>query len=221
MRSKTFSIITFGCRVNQAESRMLGERLASAAMKQCSNETIADIVIINTCAVTAKAEKEVRQMIRRVKRENLECFLVATGCWATKIKNERQKIKNTNEKLLKLIDLVVGNEDKLRIPEILLGRKARPFQIRKDGPFKSFYRDKYFKHKKALIKIQDGCDNFCTYCIVPYLRGRSVSRPVDEIVEEVGEKVEQGIKEIVLTGIDIASYKFKLKTQNSKPHVKT
>jgi len=187
-------------------------------MEQCSNETMAGIVIINTCAVTGKAEKEVRQMIRRVKRENPECFLVVTGCWIDNIKNKKLNIKNTNKKLkiLENIDLVAGNEDKMRIGEIL----GRRFSLRhiKDGPL---YEDKYFKSKKALVKIQDGCVNFCTYCIVPYLRGRSRSRPADEIIEEVREKVEQGIRGVVLTGVDIASYKFEARNSKFETNLKS
>jgi len=220
MKRKTFKIITFGCRTNQAESRMIGEGLVRNKFigfnKLLVNKKLKDrikpnIVIINSCVVTKKAEKEVRQMIRKVKRENPGCFLVVTGCFINNIKNQKAKIKNTNKKLLKLIDLLVENKDKLKIPEIL--KKQLNNETIEQSSNGTIYRDKYFKSKKALIKVQDGCDNFCTYCIVPYLRGRSSSRPAEEIIEEIREKVEQRVKEIVLTGIDIAAYGREIKNK--------
>jgi len=178
---KTFSIITFGCRTNQAESRLIGEELVNASMKpargwsasgrQCNNETIADLVIINACAVTAKAEKEVRQYIRRVKRENPQCLLLITGCFTDKTK-------------------VIPKKD-------LINNQSH----------KAYYQDKYSLSGKAVVKIQDGCNHFCTYCIVPYLRGRSKSRPAEKIIREIKGLEIRKIKEVILTGIDIADYK--------------
>jgi len=185
---KTFNIVTFGCRTNQAESRVIGEQLSKLAMKQCSNETIADLVIINSCAITQKAEKEVNQFIRRVKRENPKCLLVITGCF-----NEKSGFK--------IYDLRIKN--KKNIAE-KIKKKFSNITIKQSSNI--FYKDKYSKSGKAIVKIQDGCNNFCTYCIVPYLRGRSVSRPINEIIKEIKELEIRGIKEIILTGIDIADY---------------
>jgi threonylcarbamoyladenosine tRNA methylthiotransferase MtaB len=164
---KTFSIITFGCRVNQAESRYIAESLCQKGWKYQGNRR--DLVIINSCAVTHKAEKEVKQFARRVKRENPNVKLIITGCFTDKTKLTPKK---------NLIGHNSGN-----------------------------YQDKYAGSGKAIVKIQDGCNNFCSYCIVPFLRGRSVSRPEEEIIQEIRRLEIRKIKEIILTGIDIADYK--------------
>lgn len=220
MTLKSFQIITFGCRVNQAESRMMGESLVKlglaqkcAMAKKCVKSKlggVADLVIINTCCVTKKAEREVRKEIRKVKKENPNCFLVVAGCWVNKIKNQNSKIKIKNDLKTK-IDLLITNEQKSKIASFL----KKKISLNKK---QSTYKDKYFKFKKALIKIQEGCNNFCSYCIVPYVRGRSRSRPAEEIIGEIKQKVEEGIEEVVLTGIDIKDYKFKI--QNSKLKIK-
>ena len=222
---KSFRIITFGCRVNQAESRMMGEGIA----KQFGGQNVdiykkADLVVINTCCVTGKAEKEVRKEIRRVKRENPECFLAVCGCWVDRIKNldlpvrpAGLKIKSVSWRIKSKIDLLINNKDKKKIGEIL----RKKFIITKirlnDTEVK--YLGKYGQYKKAMVKIQEGCDNFCSYCIVPWVRGRSKSRSADKIIKEVKEKVNEGIEEIILTGTDIEDYK--LINKNMKRNLKT
>lgn len=201
----SFKIITFGCRVNQAESRMMGEKLVKLGISQTSNSGKARIIIINTCCVTSKAEREVRKEIRRIKRENPSCFLIVVGCWPEKIKN--LKLKTPDLK----IDLLIGNKKKLKIAEVL---KKYFKKIKKRGLKQETYQDKYLQFAKALIKIQDGCNKFCSYCIVPYVRGRLASRRPEEIIREIKQKVKKGIKEVVLTGIDIADYKLTTKEAN-------
>jgi len=205
---KTFKIITFGCRVNQAESRAMGAAIVSLfhcfIVDSCKD---ADLVVINTCCVTNKAEREVRKEIRRVKRENPECFLVVCGCWANKVKSEKLKVKSYSSKLK--IDLLVENEDKLE-----WFKRFKKFKGLASTTSKTFYKDKYAKSKKAMVKIQEGCDNFCTYCIVPYVRGRSKSRSAKEIIKEINRLVKNGIEEIVLTGVDIASFNFQFSNPN-------
>ncbi len=191
-------LITFGCRLNQAESRMMGEALCSRfpGLKVVNSLSIADIVIINSCSVTQKADKEVRQMIRKIKRENPDCFLIVSGCWAEKL------FKKSPRKFSSSIDLLIENKNKMKLPEILkkkLGCFKKPLLA-------NFYKDKYASSGKALIKIQEGCNNFCTYCIVPFLRGRSISRPIKEIIKEVNIQIKEGIKEIILTGVEVSDY---------------
>ncbi len=225
---KTFSIITFGCRTNQAESRLIGEQLTNLAMQPCSHLTMADIVILNSCAVTVKAEKEVRQAIRTIKRENPGCFLVVSGCWVSKTQSAKLKAQNhnLNVKTFEKIDLVVENKDKMKIGDYcssvarcrlvpgVVGKFNRDsFSIPPESDSGvtrriNYFQDKYARSGKALVKIQDGCDNFCTYCIVPYLRGRSKSRPAEGIIKEINGLVKRGIKEVILTGVDIADYRF-------------
>ncbi|MFC1711672.1 MiaB/RimO family radical SAM methylthiotransferase [Patescibacteria group bacterium] len=199
---KTFTITTFGCRVNQAESRMIGEKMARWGYQQVKTLKKASLVIINTCCVTGKAEREVRKEIRRIKRENPACFLIVCGCWVNKI----DKLQLTDKSLK--IDLLLKNQEKNKISKILAGFSADK-NINKSS--KNTYCDKYFPFKKAIINIQTGCDKFCTYCIVPWVRGRSKSRTVEEIIKEINIQVKSGIEEVILTGIDIQDYKFKSK----------
>lgn len=222
---KSFRIITFGCRVNQAESRMMGEELVRNKFIKFNELLVKkeklDIMIINTCCVTNKAEREVRKEIRRVKRENPKCFLVVAGCWVNKVKSEKLKVKSCSSKLkvtdehseiLRLIDLLITNEEKKNTVEIL--KKQFSNRTMKQCSNGAIYKDKYAKYKKAMVKIQSGCDNFCTYCIVPYVRGRSKSRYLKEIINEIKKLVKQGIEEVVLTGIDIASFNFQFSNPN-------
>jgi threonylcarbamoyladenosine tRNA methylthiotransferase MtaB len=261
MKLTKFKIITFGCRVNQAESRMLGEELVRNIRGIKSTKSIkgVDLVILNTCCVTVKAEKEVRQTIRRIKKDNPKCFLIVTGCWVDRFRAEvgvwdslRSPVKNylslqshanklhqqtgqrrdalktktkqfllapreSHRALLKNIDLLVSNKGKAELAGIL----REYFNHLAIQPFSHLpYRDKYANDKKTIIKIQDGCNNFCTYCIVPYVRGRSISRPVEEIIKEIKQKEKEGIKEVILTGIDLEDYKFKVKSEKLKVTVK-
>lgn len=211
-RFKTFKIITFGCRVNQAESRMMGEKIVKQLPNsQASRNKKADLVIINSCSVTHKAEREVRKEIRRVKRENPNCFLVVAGCWVEKVKDKKLEI-------LKQIDLLIGNKNKLKW--IKKFKKSTSSFIPTALKSSKLYQDKYAKSKKALLKIQTGCNNFCSYCLVPYLRGRSRSRYADEILKEIKGLIKNGIQEIILTGVDIADFRFKVKTKKLKDIIK-
>ncbi len=224
MELKSFKIITFGCRVNQAESRLIGEQLASKlAMKPVEKTKKADLVVINTCCVTHKAEKEARKEVRRVKRENPKCFLVVAGCWVENVlcaidsKKSSQRrdainMKKENFKqfarTLTLVDLLIENKDKKKIGQILKSKFIKNI-IQQDGDL-GRYKDKYGVSNKALVKVQEGCDNFCTYCIVPYVKGRSKSRSIKEVVKEIRDLIEQGIKEVILTGTDMSDYRFGL-----------
>lgn len=179
----------------------MGEKLGFLGL--AFGEQKPDLIIINSCCVTKKAEKEVKQMIRRIKRENPKVFLVVAGCFINNIEN--QKANSKNSKMTRLIDLIVKNEEKNKIGELL---KERFSEWENEKKRKS-YQDKYANSKKALIRIQTGCDNFCSYCIVPYVRGRSVSRDPEEIIKEIKQKTREGIREVILTGVDISNYNLK------------
>jgi threonylcarbamoyladenosine tRNA methylthiotransferase MtaB len=206
MDLKTFQIITFGCRVNQAESRLIGEKLAKSIKGIKSTKSIkgANLIIINTCCVTHKAEKEVRQAIRKAKRENPNCFLVVAGCLIDKAENSKIPNNPLSLKTLNQADLLLTNKQKKDITKILKKQLSNR-TIEQSNNRK--YHDKYSQSNMALVKIQEGCDNFCTYCIVPYVRGRSQSRPADKIIAEINQLVKQGIEEVVLTGIDTSSFR--------------
>ncbi len=164
----------------------------------------ADIYIINTCTVTNMSDRKSRQMLRRMKEQNQNAIVVAVGCYAQVAKEELKKIPE--------IDLVLGNNEKLKITEYVedyIEKNENQIEIEDVMHSKEFYDfgDVTFTEKtRAVIKIQDGCDRFCSYCIIPYARGRVRSRKPESIVSEIEKIAKEGIKEVVITGIHIASY---------------
>lgn len=167
-------------------------------------EEMADIYIVNTCTVTNMSDRKSRQIIRRVKLKNKEAILVVTGCYAQVAKDELDKIED--------IDIVLGNAEKKDIVSyvekfIMNNKKEDAVEdIMKEKCVTEFEVPAYTEKTRAVIKIQDGCDRFCSYCIIPYARGRVRSRMLNDIVEEITQIAKTGIKEIIITGIHIASY---------------
>ncbi len=172
--------------------------------------TIADIYIINTCTVTNMADRKSRQMARRAKQLNPKSIVVAVGCYAQVARSELEKIDE--------IDLVLGNNEKNEIVKYLesynIDKKQEITEVFSQKEYLDFGDITYTEKTRAVVKIQDGCDRFCTYCIIPYARGRVRSRAVENILEEIKKNVENGIKEVVITGIHIASYGKDLKNVN-------
>ena len=166
----------------------------------------ADIYIVNTCTVTNIADRKSRQMLRRVKEINPNSIVVACGCYAQVGKEELKKIQE--------IDLIIGNNEKKNIVEIIenfiQNKNTKENEIVTDVMYQKEYIEfgntTYTEKTRAVVKIQDGCDRFCSYCIIPYARGRVRSRKLENVIEEAKKIVENGIKEIVITGIHIASY---------------
>lgn len=164
----------------------------------------ADIYIINTCTVTNMSDRKSRQMLRRMKEQNQNAIVIAVGCYAQVAKEELKKIPK--------IDLVLGNNEKLKITDYVkdyIEKNENQIEIEDVMHSKEFYDfgDVTFTEKtRAVIKIQDGCDRFCSYCIIPYARGRVRSRKPESVVSEVEKIAKEGIKEVVITGIHIASY---------------
>ena len=167
-------------------------------------EEMADVYIINTCTVTNMADRKSRQMLRRVKQINPNSIVVATGCYAQVAKDELQKIEN--------IDLVLGINEKNDIVDYVnkfLSNKTKEMEISDvlhQVEFLDFGTVTHTEKTRMVIKIQDGCDRFCSYCIIPYARGRVRSRMPENIIEEISHVAKEGIKEVVITGIHIASY---------------
>ena len=168
-------------------------------------EEFADVYIINTCTVTNMSDRKSRQIIRRAKQINPNSILVATGCYAQTAKEELEKITD--------IDLIVGNTEKKDIVKIVEEyrdnknrERVKMSDINKQKEFVDFGSVTYTEKTRAVIKVQDGCNQFCTYCIIPYARGRIRSRKIESVIEEVKKIAEKGIKEVVITGIHIASY---------------
>ncbi|MBE6552410.1 MAG: tRNA (N(6)-L-threonylcarbamoyladenosine(37)-C(2))-methylthiotransferase MtaB [Ruminococcaceae bacterium] len=210
---KSFFIITLGCRVNQYESQYYTERLEALGYTKADNMDDASVYILNTCSVTGESDKKSRSYISRMIRKADEMLekkgyrpvIAVTGCHA-------QGSSETNE-LLGKCDIVCGNENKDRIPDMIDGllRGADECSVRDVTEIKyaSGYREMGISKSelvKAYIKIEDGCAGFCTYCIVPYLRGRPRSRDEKDILEEVKRLAVNGYTEIVFTGIEVGDY---------------
>lgn len=197
-----FSILTLGCKVNSYESEHIKESFLEAGFKEVKISKEPDVVVINTCSVTNQSDAKSRQMIRMAKKMSENAIIAVCGCSA----------QNHKEKLLDLgIDILIGNKDKSKIvslvQEFIKNRQTitrfydMSCQDFEDAMLKS-EQDK----TRAFVKIQDGCDNFCAYCIIPYMRGNIRSKDIDIATEEIRSLVEAGHKEIVLTGIHTGSY---------------
>lgn len=196
-----FNIITFGCKVNNYESNMMEELMVSSHFVCVSDYHVADIVIVNTCSVTNVADKKCLKMIRRVKRENPSCILVVAGC-------SSQNNQSLYEELD--IDILIGNKEKSKIADLInnyLEEKTKyvKFYNERNLEFEDMVLNDY-DHVRAFIKIEDGCDNFCSYCIIPYVRGSVRSKDFDTVLREARALVATNHKEIVLTGIHTGHY---------------
>ncbi len=201
---------TLGCKVNQYETEAIKAAFVSRGDKIVKEDELADVYIINTCTVTNIADRKSRQYIRRMKSLNPEAMIVVTGCYA---QVEPEEVANLPE-----VDLVVGNGKKSTICELVYekvsDREGRPAMDTYVLPRSELthYEDMGLvvssesDMSRAYVKIQEGCDRFCSYCLIPYARGTVKSRPIDEILEEVKMLVERGFKEVVLTGINTALY---------------
>jgi len=178
----------------------MAQKFVERGYKIVHLEEESDICIINTCTVTNIADKKSRQTIRHVKDLNPNAVIVATGCYA---QVNRKELEN-----LKEIDMVISNNEKSDIVSILennlINRNIKPIEEEKE--FSEFGTITYTEKTRAVIKVQDGCNNFCSYCIIPYAKGRIRSRKIENVIAEIKEIVKQGIKEVVITGIHIASY---------------
>lgn len=196
-----FNIVTFGCKVNQYESNMMKERMLSSNFFYVENMNEANIIIVNTCSVTNVADKKCLKMIRRIKREYPNSILVVAGCSS---QNKQEIYENLD------IDILIGNKDKSKI-DILLKE-----YIETHKRYVKFYNDRNlefedmlisdYNHIRAFIKIEDGCDNFCSYCIIPYVRGSVRSKNFETVIKEAKLLTQKGHKEIVLTGIHTGHY---------------
>ena len=225
---KTVAFVTLGCKVNQYETNAMIQQFKNKGYDIEEHDGKADIYVINTCTVTNMSDRKSRQMIRRMKEQNRDAIIVACGCYVQVAKDE---IENIEE-----IDIAIGNNEKSKIVEIVedyekrhlgIGEKRNSSTeiIKKDNlkgvkkagnviaqdvmqqkEFVDLGDVTYTSKTRAVIKIQDGCDRFCSYCIIPYARGRVRSRKPDKIIEEAKDIAKEGIKEIVITGIHIASY---------------
>lgn len=196
--------ITLGCKVNQYESEAMLESLVNGGFQAAGQEEAADVVVINSCTVTATGDQKARQALRRAKKENPGSIAVLTGCMPQAFPREAAELKEAD------IILGTGNRSSL-LPHILsyLSSKQRIIDIAPHQNGEAFEKLKvsgFQGHTRAFLKIQDGCNRFCSYCIIPYARGRVRSKPLADIEAEVKELAAHGFREIVLTGINLPAY---------------
>ncbi|MBW2653830.1 MAG: tRNA (N(6)-L-threonylcarbamoyladenosine(37)-C(2))-methylthiotransferase MtaB [Deltaproteobacteria bacterium] len=211
---KKFHIETLGCKVNQYESDGIAANLEEQGWIKGSKNQTADVFIINTCAVTAKASMQSRQMIRKIIRENPEATVIVTGCHAQTDPEKKKKIER--------VDQIVCHKDKNKIATHITSicENNSPLIFKKidhhkTNTFHSFDYAVKGEMTRAYLKIQDGCNAFCTYCIVPYARGSSVSMPEEEVFRNLRQLNASGFKEVIITGIHTGMYGLDLEKKSS------
>jgi len=194
----TFLAKTLGCRVNQAETKQIADKLFSLGYHPFQGHGNPDIILVNTCVVTQKGERESAKIIRQLKKKYPNSFLIAAGCAA----NLWLKINKARKNQLPPADLFITNEKKMTIPKIIAGHFPPPSTI--FGPIsKPAKEDHSFR---SFIKIQDGCDRFCTYCLIPYLRTKLVSQKPRLVIKKINSTHRKGIQEAILCGINLSLY---------------
>lgn len=194
--------IHYGCKTNQYESNAIIQKFIENGYKLVDFDEKSDVYIVNTCTVTNISDRKSRQILRRAKQKNKDSILIVIGCY---VQVAREKLEEIEE-----IDILLGNNEKKDILKYLENykkeRQEEITDVMSQKEYVEFGSTTFTEKTRAVIKIQDGCDRFCSYCIIPYARGRVRSRKVEEIQEEITEIAKLGIKEVVLTGIHIASY---------------
>ncbi|HOJ09249.1 MAG TPA: tRNA (N(6)-L-threonylcarbamoyladenosine(37)-C(2))-methylthiotransferase MtaB [Clostridiales bacterium] len=201
---KKVAFCTLGCKVNQYESEAVSNLFENAGYTIVDFDEIADIYVINTCTVTGISARKSRQMVRRAKSLNREAIIVVMGCYSQTSPEEVSNIPG--------VDLIIGTSDRNKIIEYVeeitqCGKQLNTVEgIMKKRDFEELHVDKYKERTRAYLKIQEGCTQFCSYCIIPYARGPVRSRNPEEVLKEVKRLSDNGFKEVILTGIHVASY---------------
>ncbi len=196
--------LTLGCKVNQYETNGMIQRFKECGYDIVEFEEKADIYVINTCTVTNMSDRKSRQFLRQAKKNNPDSVVVAVGCYVQVSKEELEQIPE--------IDLTLGTNDKVEIVNHVENfikektKKELAENIIYEANFEDFGTVTYTEKTRAVIKVQDGCDRFCSYCIIPFARGKIRSRKPENVIDEIKEIAKNGIKEVVITGIHVASY---------------
>lgn len=211
LKGMSVAAVTLGCKVNQAETDSMLDMLHEAGAEIVEFEDKADIYIVNTCSVTNVADKKSRQMLHRAHKRNPDAIVIAAGCY---VQSAREVLEKDDA-----VDIIISNNKKRDITKIVIdyinvnknGKKDDKtvenfIDIAKETEYEEMGGHIPVGHTRAYVKIQDGCNQFCSYCIIPYVRGRIRSRSEEAVLREVSELADAGIKEIVLTGIHISSY---------------
>lgn len=202
---KTFSILTLGCKVNQYESEAMKELFEKNQYVEVDKETdVADVYIVNTCTVTNLSDRKSRQYIRRAKRENPDAIVAVVGCYSQVSPKEVESLED--------VDIIIGTSERERIVELCENYKKDQGKInivrslKGDREFQKIKTTREHIMTRSYMKVQDGCNRFCSYCIIPYARGEIRSRTIEDSLAEAKVLAKAGYKEIVLTGIHIGSY---------------
>lgn len=201
--TKSVAFCTLGCKVNQYETQALTELFIKKGYDVLSFDKFSDVYVINTCTVTNMSDRKSRQMIRRAKHLNPDAIIAVVGCYSQVSPDEVEKIEGVNivlgtnkkEELISLVDDALKNKKIDKVGDILRYKTYDELEI-----------NEYSEKTRAFVKIEDGCNEFCTYCIIPFARGPVRSRKLENIIKEVQSLVRNGFSEIVLTGIHLASY---------------
>lgn len=201
---KNVAFLTLGCKVNTYETDAMEKKFRQSGFNIVSVDDVADIIIINTCTVTNMADRKSRQIIHRMKKKNPDAIVVATGCY---VQAAKEKVLEDSS-----VDIAVGNNKKQDIVAIVKDylndrtHNSAIIDINSKCDYEEMTIDDNQMHTRAYVKIQDGCNQFCSYCIIPYARGRIRSRKMEDIINEVTNLANNGYKEIVITGIHLSSY---------------
>ena len=202
--NKRVAFYTLGCKVNQYETESIKNQLLKKGYTETAFEEEADIYIVNSCTVTSVADRKTRNMLRRAKKINPEGIVIVTGCYA----------QTNSKELLEMeeIDYVIGNSDKNAIVNFIEDienrtmEKVKNHNIFLDNEYTEYEFATLREMSRAYVKIQDGCNNFCSYCKIPFARGKSRSRKKNNIIKEIKKLVEEGFKEVILIGINLGAY---------------
>ncbi len=194
-------IYTLGCKVNTYESEFVTKLLTDDGYEISNFDDICDIYIINTCTVTNTSDTKSKKIIRQAKRRNKNACIIAMGCF----------IEANKQIEMEDIDIMLGNKDKSKIIGLIEEfynnkNKVKRVYEQLDSTFEDMYIDKFTSRTRAFVKVQDGCENYCSYCIIPYVRGKCRSKPLNIAIKEIEQLVNNGFKEIVLTGIHTGNY---------------
>lgn len=197
-------IITFGCKVNQYESQAILEKFFTAGCTKSASIKYADVIVVNSCTVTAESDKKVKKALHKIRKDNRAAVIVLTGCLPQAFPTQMEAINEA--------DIILGNEGKteiLKYVQDFLNKKKKIVKIKdfaKDSKFESMQISSFSERTRAFLKIADGCNRFCSYCIIPYARGRVRSKPLEDVFLESKNLAQQGYKEIVLVGINLSAY---------------
>ena len=198
----TVAFYTLGCKVNQYESEALGEIFESKGFTVLPPDKKADMIIVNSCTVTAESNRKTRQAVRKLRRNAPDALIVLTGCMAQAFPEESAAIKEA--------DLIIGNTHYDLLPDVCISalnsRSERLFVTEHEKIYTDIGVTKMSEHTRGFIKIEDGCNRFCSYCIIPYARGRVRSRSLESIKKEAEALAEAGYKEVVLVGINLSAF---------------